>query len=163
MLRFQTGDLHKRIQQENQISKTLVSIVIIFIIVHFLRIIATFGELWMILLNLNKDNSKLHMGHGVPMWFEIIAAVSDLLLVINSSVNVIIYMHQNSTELFTTFSTCMPKCLKRCFTRNNSSIVLHTNTTQNPEHTNDSSTRTSDLMMTTLSESPNAFNIEILM
>ena len=78
-----------------------------------MRIVTTLGEC-LILLNPNKDNSVIQMGYGVPVWLEILISVSELLMIINCSVNIIIYLHINSTALFTNWSFCMPACIKRC-------------------------------------------------
>ena len=91
----------------------LILIIIAFIVLHLLRVITTLGEL-VILLNPNKDNRVIQSGAGVPLWLEITCSVSELLMVINSSLNVIIYLYANSTELSATFSVVIPKYCKCC-------------------------------------------------
>ena len=81
----------KRAKQDAKLTKGLVSIVIAFMVLHMLRVITTLGEL-VILLNPNKNNYFLQLGYGIPAWLKITASVSELFMIIYSSVNVVIYI-----------------------------------------------------------------------
>ena len=101
----------RRRNQEDKVSKTLVAIIVIFLTLHSLRIVTYIGELF-ILLKPYKDDSILQLGYGVPKWLHVVAPISDLCIVLNASVNILIYKYLNSTTLFNNCPVCIPTCLK---------------------------------------------------
>ena len=83
---------------EIKTTRGLVTIILVFVACHAFRILITVGELC-ILLDPNKDDAILQRGGGVPIWFDISLSLNNLLLVINASVNVIIYLKPNLKEV----------------------------------------------------------------
>ena len=85
---------HKeRSVQEHDLAKVLGGIVGVFMICHSLRLLLDFYE--MILIKTVLDCVKNKQA-GFPKWFLITKSFSALMLVINSSVNMIIYCCLNS-------------------------------------------------------------------
>ena len=72
------------------VTRGLVSVIIAFVGFHMLRILTTIAELYLI-LNRNKE-TRIFLGGGLPEWFDISISMSELLVVTNASVNVIIYL-----------------------------------------------------------------------
>ena len=85
-------DHHKGSLKEIKTSKPLIIGIIVFVTVHAIRIATTFGEFWT-LSNSNKDDEKINSNDGVPSWISIIASLSELCLVIYSSMRVLIHLH----------------------------------------------------------------------
>ena len=88
------------IEETSEVNTTrgLVAIILVFVAFHAFRILIAVGELC-ILLDPNKDDAILQGGGGVPIWFDISLSLNNLLLVINASVNVVIYLKPNSKEV----------------------------------------------------------------
>ena len=88
------------IEEMSEVNTTrgLVTIILVFVACHAFRILIAVGELC-ILLDPNKDDAILQSGGGVPVWFDISLSLNNLLLVINASVNVVIYLKPNSKEV----------------------------------------------------------------
>ena len=89
------------------------------------------------MLNPNKNNSVIQMGYGVPVWLQIIGSVSQLLMVINCSVNIIIYLHLNAIEFLKSWIFCMPAYVKRRIIRKSRSELTFAMRTLPPRN-NDS-------------------------
>ena len=87
---------------ELETTRGLVAIIIVFIAFHAFRIVMTISELC-ILLDPRKENGTLQGGGGVPIWFSILISLNNILMVINASVNVVIYLKPNSREVLKTF------------------------------------------------------------
>ena len=85
-------DHHKGSLKEIKTSKPLIIGIIVFVTVHAIRIATTFGEFWT-LSNSNKDHEIIDSNDGVPSWISIIASLSELCLVIYSSMRVLIHLH----------------------------------------------------------------------
>ena len=94
------SDVLPAVEQTSELNTTrgLVAIIIAFIAFHAFRILISVAELC-ILLDPNKDDALLQGGGGVPIWFDISLSLNNLLLVINASVNVVIYLKPNSKEV----------------------------------------------------------------
>ena len=78
----------ERSVHEHDSAKVLIGIVLLFTICHSLRLLLNFYEMIFIKHVLECINNKQR---GFPTWFFITKSFSDLMLIINSSVNVIIY------------------------------------------------------------------------
>ena len=78
-------------------TRTLLIIIIAFIALHSFRMIWICGEIYL-LLNPNNKNDGIDQGH-LPIWCYVIASLSELFMAINSTVNVIIYVHSNEDKM----------------------------------------------------------------
>ena len=99
-------------EKQNMI-RVLGGIIFSFLFLHSLRLIITFGEFFMLLTShMNNEMWCLQRGHGVPVWLEIATEANKMLKVFHSSVNVILYLYLNSTELVKEWPVLTPNCLK---------------------------------------------------
>ena len=106
-----TDSIINRNNQENEMAKVLIGIVVIFICCHGIRIFLNaynaftlrHGTLESVLCMLLENY------FGYPFWISILHEFKDLMLVINSSMNMIIYCYLNSN-----FRRNIFKCCKRC-------------------------------------------------
>ena len=87
---------------EDKATGGLVGIIIAFMIFHAFRVMMAIGEVDLLLFN-NNANSTFKNGGGVPTWLGVAYSMNELLLVINASANVVIYLRSNSKELLETF------------------------------------------------------------
>ena len=83
-----------RYKQETDLARVLIVIVIAFVSCHALRIVLNFHEA-VLVTNILECTSAGKL--GVSMWVLIMNNFSELMLVINSSVNVIIYCCLNKS------------------------------------------------------------------
>ena len=83
----------ERSVQENDSARVLGGIVVVFMICHSLRLLLNFYEMILIKNVLSCVQNKQN---GFPKWFLITKSFSALMLIINSSVNVVIYGCLNS-------------------------------------------------------------------
>jgi hypothetical protein len=107
----QNASRPSRSHQENELARVLIGIVITFVCCHALRILLNFHEAITI-----KDIMACHAEgkEGIPLWPQITNEFSKLMLVTNSSANIIIYCCLNSN-----FRKNMLSCLtKKRETRN---------------------------------------------
>ena len=88
-------DQYNRNQQEKTLARVMIGIVVVFIVCHSLR-----GIIFIYILmrlqavhNCNEAGNVTFMG---PLWFYLLFSINQLLLIINSSVNMIIYCCINS-------------------------------------------------------------------
>ena len=72
------------------VTRGLVAVIIAFIGFHTLRVLTTIAEIYLV-LNQNEENG-IFLGGGLPEWFDISISMSELLVVTNASVNVVIYL-----------------------------------------------------------------------
>ena len=70
-------------------------IVIIFLIFHSLRLALTVVEFVIQVYSLNKKISIHEIGRNIPLWLKLFSSISELLLMVNSSVNTLIYKAVN--------------------------------------------------------------------
>ena len=75
-----------------KMSKSLTNGIVVFVILHTFRIVTTFGE-FCILFQPNKDDAMLKRVKGVPPWIRVTAALSELCIVIDSSIRVLIQLN----------------------------------------------------------------------
>ena len=78
-------------------TRGLLAIIIAFIAFHAFRVLITIGEIDLLLFH-NNLNTDLKKGGSVPTWLAISFSLNELLLVINASVNVVIYLKSNARE-----------------------------------------------------------------
>ena len=74
----------------DRVTRGLVAVVIAFIGFHTLRVLTTIAEIYLV-LNQNEENG-IFLGGDLPEWFDISISMSELLVVTNASVNVVIYL-----------------------------------------------------------------------
>ena len=97
-------------ENNKKISKSLVVIIITFVSLNSLRILTAIGEL-IVLTIPNKDDFSLKLGYGVPIWLQLVSPISELCIVLNASVNIIIYKIINSS----TMTNCFHSIITRYF------------------------------------------------
>ena len=79
-------------------SKTLFLMVSTFLLLHALRFVTNVGE-FIVLLGKNKrSNTILQFGGGIPRWLEIVMILGNICMVINASINYLIYLFLNSSQ-----------------------------------------------------------------
>ena len=78
-------------------TRGLLAIIVAFIAFHAFRVLITIGEIDLLLFH-NNFNNDLKNGRSVPNWLAISFSLNELLLVINASVNVVIYLKSNARE-----------------------------------------------------------------
>ena len=128
-----TDSMIHRNNQENEMTKVLIGIVVIFVCCHATRIFLNaymastlkHGTLESVLCML------LGKEFGYPFWISILHEFKDLMLVVNSSMNIVIYCCLNSN-----FRTSMSKCCKRCSKEihgKESEAIKHNNDNKNKE------------------------------
>ena len=95
---FGTQQMDQGFSNEDKATRTLLTIILCFMTLHAFRIVWIFGEIY-ILLFPNENDSNSFNRYGVPIWYHVIASLCEFFVVINSSVNVIIYLRSNMHEL----------------------------------------------------------------
>lgn len=103
-----------RLDDENsaKISKTLVVVIIVFLLLNSMRLLATGGEFLFLFLWPNKDDQALEFGYEVPIWLQVIAPISELCTVLSATINIIIYKYLKSTACLRNCPACMPSCFR---------------------------------------------------
>ena len=86
---------------EDKNTRGLLGVIISFIVLHSFRVMIAISEIDLLLFNNNTTDSQ--NGSCVPTWLEISLSINDLFLVINASINVVMYLMPNLTELLDTF------------------------------------------------------------
>ena len=101
-----------RMDDENsaKISKTLVVVMIVFLLLNSLRILTAGGEFLFLFVVPNKDDLAIVLGYGVPTWLQVIAPIGELCTVLNATINIIIYKYLKSTACLRNCPTCIPNC-----------------------------------------------------
>ena len=105
----------------NKASKTAVVLIVVFIFLHSLRFVTSVGE-FVVLIGKNKTSDLQH-GMGIPVWLEIVVTMGNLCMVINASVNYVIYHYLNA-------STICNRISRRIKNRFNARSCLHQNFVQ---------------------------------
>ena len=113
----QNASRPSRSHQENELARVLIGIVITFVCCHALRILLNFHEAITI-----KDIMACHAEgkEGIPLWPQITNEFSKLMLVTNSSANIIIYCCLNSN-----FRKNIMSCLKQRGDSSNEASTQH--------------------------------------
>ena len=81
-------------------SKTLFLMVFTFLLLHTLRFVTNVGEFIVLLENNKTSHTILQLGGGIPTWLEIVMILSNICMVINASINYLIYLFLNSSKKF---------------------------------------------------------------
>ena len=87
-------ELARRKKNERKRSKSLFIGIVVFVTLHTFRIVATYGEFYL-LFDPNKDDVTLKTAKGIPSWIRVTAALSEMCMVINSSIRVLIHLKPN--------------------------------------------------------------------
>ena len=86
---------------EDKNTRGLLGIITSFIVLHSFRVLIALAEIDLLLFyNNTKDFQN---GSSVPTWLAMSLSINDLLLVVNASINVVIFLMPNLTELLDTF------------------------------------------------------------
>ena len=119
-------NLNRRRCNNNKALKTSFLLIFIFLFLHSLRLVTSVGELIVILGENNISDHILQHGRGIPKWLEVVMSLSNLCMVINASINFLVYMFLNSSITIKNVSFCKPPCLsKPSCSQQNKDIVLH--------------------------------------
>ena len=87
--------LNQRSMDNHKASKTLIFMIISFILLHSLRMVTNIGEI-ILLFNKNKISVyDLQHDRKIPEWLEITAILGNICMVINASINYLIYHFLN--------------------------------------------------------------------
>ena len=93
--------------KNNKASKTLFLLIFIFLLLHSPRLAGSVGDT---ILGLQKNNISDVL--EIPHWLSIVLGLSDLCMVINASINFLVYMYLNTSKVINTFSFCKPLFLR---------------------------------------------------
>ena len=81
-----------RISNEIKMTRSLITGIKIFIALYTFRMLSTFTEFCILLYWNNKDNEALSTIHYLPSWIHAAASLSELFMVINSSIRALIHV-----------------------------------------------------------------------
>ena len=90
-----------------KITKSLVAIIIVFVILHSPRVISSVAEFYFLTMP-NKNEVMIELGYGVPIWLRFLGPINELCTVLNACVNIIIYRYLNSSGILRYCPTCLP-------------------------------------------------------
>ena len=82
-------------RRSNKASKTLFAMIFTFITLHSLRIATNIGEIIILFAKNKTSDHNLQHERGIPNWLEIIATLGEICMVVNASVNYVIYHYLN--------------------------------------------------------------------
>ena len=85
----------KQRRRSNKVSRTLFTIIFTFIILHSLRIATNIGELIVLITKNKTSNHDLQDELVIPNWLQIIATLGEICMVVNASVNYVVYHYLN--------------------------------------------------------------------
>ena len=94
-------------ENTKKITKSLVAIIMVFVILHSPRVISSVAEFYFITMP-NKNEVMIELGYGVPIWLRFLGPINELCTVFNASVNIIIYRYLNSSGILRYCPTCLP-------------------------------------------------------
>ena len=117
-----------RSEMEIKALKAITRSILVFIVLHSFRMITTLGELYIVLFS-NKDGEAFKKGNGMPYWFESIASLSDFFMVINASLDGIIYINLDLETKFGNFLRHNANNLRRFFKKEDTNVTIITNDT----------------------------------
>ena len=104
--------LLSKLKDEIKTTGSTARAIFIFVAFNVCRIITTCGEFY-ILLDSNKDDDSIKQGNGVPLWVNIMALLSELCSVINSSLVPVIYLDLKARDIKTSFLSIKTLVLNR--------------------------------------------------
>ena len=115
-----------RSEMEIKALKTIKRSILVFVVLHAFRITTTLGELY-IVLYADKDDEAFEKGNGMPYWFESIASLSDFFMVINASLDGIIYINLDLETKLGNFLRHNANNLRRFFKKQDTNATIITN------------------------------------
>ena len=80
--------ISQNIKNENHLAKIFIAIALIFFFCHLPRIFLNIQEMWLVG---NLDDCSINGKFAIPFWSLILAELSQLSLIVNSSINCLIY------------------------------------------------------------------------
>ena len=99
----------KRIKSPRSMKKQI----LLFLALHTFRMIITFEEAYF-LFGSNKDDDAIKTRDGIPTWIRLTASLSELGLVLHSSIGVMTYLSSDLKILLGTFFLWIAKYLRCC-------------------------------------------------
>ena len=93
--------------------KTVFVQIVVFILLHLLRFFTSIGDFIVLWSKNNTSNYDLQHDIGIPTWLEIITILSNLCMVINASVNYLIYIYLNPKTFFNRAPIVIPHYLRQ--------------------------------------------------
>ena len=91
----------------NKATKTFFLMVFTFIILHSLRFVTSLGE-FIVLLGKNKLSDEDLEYYGGPEWLYVVVLIGNICMVINASINFLIYLYLNSSKKSKVIHRCIP-------------------------------------------------------
>ena len=91
----------------NKATKTFFLMVFTFILLHSLRFVTSLGE-FIVLLGKNKLSDEDLEYYGGPEWLYIVVLIGNICMVINASINFLIYLYLNSSKKSKVIHSCIP-------------------------------------------------------
>ena len=82
-------------RRSSKASRTIFTIIFTFIILHSFRMTTNIGELIVLITKNKTSNHDLHDERGIPNWLQIIATLGEICMVVNTSVNYVVYHFLN--------------------------------------------------------------------
>ena len=101
------GIRNERYCNTNKATKTFFVMVFTFIILHSLRFVTSLGE-FIVILGKNKISNDNLKYDGGPEWLNILAMIGSICMVINASINFLIYLYLNPTKRYNFIHLCIP-------------------------------------------------------
>ena len=98
---------NKRHCNSNKATKTLFLMVFTFILLHSLRFVTSLGE-FIVSLGKNKISDEDLKYYGGPEWLYVVVVIGNICMVINASVNFLIYLYLNSSKKYKLVHFCIP-------------------------------------------------------
>ena len=92
--------------------KTVFIQIVVFILLHLLRFFTSIGDFIVLWSKNDISNYDLQHDRGIPTWLEIVTILSNLCMVINASVNYLIYIYLNPTTFFSRAPVIIPHYLR---------------------------------------------------
>ena len=111
--------LLSKLKDEIKTTGSTARAIFFFVAFNVFRIITTCGEFY-VLFDSNKDDESIKRGNGVPLWVDIMALLSELCSVINSSLVPVIYLDLKTRDLKTSFLSIKILVLNRFSSERNS-------------------------------------------
>ena len=105
-------------EASEKITKSLVGIIIVFIVLHSPRILASVGEYYYTIQEYkltmpNRNEKAPQFGYGIPMWLQVLGPVNELCTVLNACLNILIYRYLKCTCTCPCCPTWIPSYFRR--------------------------------------------------
>ena len=96
-------------ETSEKITKSLVAIIVLFIILHSPRLISSVGEYYFLTIP-NKDQIAIELGYGIPIWLKVLGPINEFCTVLNACLNIIIYRYLNCSGILRYCLMRVPSC-----------------------------------------------------